>query len=163
MERSNPRRKARGAALPLAIILLGVLTVIAVTAVSLSTQERTAAGSYSNLEAIYACTNAATAKLWKEIAVSGTQFTAMTSMVSSIQLPDGTKLTAPAHYDTTTSVTVSSMVGTDAQPTTGQKAHNLTNGGIPTVTPGSTTTFTVTCQDTQGRTFEIELALRFAL
>src|SRR6266498_1794844 len=69
---TSPRKIARGAALPLAMILLGVLTVVGVAAVSLSTQERANAAAYSKMDAIYACANAATAKLWSELAIYGT-------------------------------------------------------------------------------------------
>jgi Tfp pilus assembly protein PilX len=164
LERSNPRRKERGAALPLAIILLGVLTVIAVTAVSLSTQERTAAAAYSNLDAIYACANAGVGKLWREIAVSGTQYASSTDLITYIVLPDGTKLTAPAHYDTAATATVKSVVSAETGNADGtQPETDMTNKGLPTVKVGQTQIFSVTCQDANGRILEVEVGLRFAL
>jgi hypothetical protein len=164
LHRSHPRKIARGAALPLALILLGVLTVVAVAAVQLSSQERQNAVSYSRLDAVYACANAATAKLWSEIAVSGTTLGGATQLVSSITLSDGTKLTAPAHYDTTTGgVTVGQMVASSASSASSAPETSMENKGVPTVAPGQTYSFTVTCQDANGRAFEIELGLKFAL
>ena len=71
MDSTNRRKPARGAALPLAMILLGVLTVIGVAAVSLSRVERQNAASYSRVDFVTQCANAAQAKLWAEMARSG--------------------------------------------------------------------------------------------
>jgi len=160
---TSSRKIARGAALPLAMILLGVLTVVGVAAVSLSTQERANAAAYSKMDAIYACANAATAKLWSELAIYGTTLASSGALITSLTLPDGTKLTAPAHYDTTTVMTVGQMVTAESGSTSSQPESAMENKGVATVAPGQTYSFAVHCKDAYGRELEIEVGLRFAL
>jgi Tfp pilus assembly protein PilX len=157
---------ARGSALAVSIILIGVLTVIGVAAVSLSTQERANAAAYGRVDSITACANAAIAKLWKEIAVTGTGLSGSSATVSSIRLPDGTLLTAPAHYDTLaggTIPTVGQMTSTRSSSASKQKTRNLTNQTPATVQAGQTQIFTAHCKDASGRELEIEIGIRFAL
>src|SRR5512144_1066556 len=103
---TTPRPAPRGSALPLALILLGVVTAIAVAGVSLSTQERANAASYSRVDAALACANAAVGTLWAELGVYGTNIATSSAAIATLTLPDGTKLQAPAHYNTAAGATI---------------------------------------------------------
>lgn len=165
MARRSPRRIARGSALVVSIILIGVLTVIGVAAVSLSTQERANAAAQSRVDAVYACANAAISKLWSEIAVKGTGFAGSTATVTSIRLPDGTVLTAPAHYDTFAagSASVGSGVRSTLSYGSQQKESNLSNTMRETVPVGQAQILNAHCKDPSGRELEVEVVFRFAL
>ncbi len=159
---------ARGAALPLALILLGVLTVIAVAAVSLSGQERVNAGSYSRIDFVNQCANAAQAKIWSELAANSGYLSAPVT-VSYVKLKDGTKLTSPAHYDQSASALVRDVVlqvqsGSGGAAGTGPKGEqDCTNGKCGLVPLGSTQLIMAHCVDSRGRELEIELGIKFAL
>jgi Tfp pilus assembly protein PilX len=163
MKRPTTRRIARGSALALAMIVLGVLTVIGVAAVSLSTQERTNASAYGKLDAMQACANAATAKIWKELGIHGTMLAASDATITSLTLADGTILTAPAHYDTPLTATIKSVSSTDSRGGAKKKERNLTNKGRDTYTRDAVNFFVVHCKDASGRELEIEIGIKFAL
>jgi hypothetical protein len=166
MGRPTQRRIARGSALAVSIILIGVLTVIGVAAVSLSTQERSNAAAYGRVDGVYACANAAVAKLWSEMAAYGTGLAGSGVAISSIRLPDGTVLTAPAHYDTFAgggSPTISSVVRSAATFGAMKKEGNLTNTMRGTVEIGQGQILNAHCKDAFGRELEIEIVIRFAL
>lgn len=166
MRRSQKRRIARGSALAVSVILVGVLTVIGVAAVSLSTQERAAAAASGRIDAIYQCANAAIAKLWSEIAVQGTGLSGSSATISSITLPDGTKLTAPAHYDTLsggTAPTIGSAIRSSRTTGAQQKEANLSNTMRPTVQIGQAQVMNAHCKDANGRELEVEIVFKFAL
>lgn len=163
MKRQNTRRIARGSALAVAMIVLGVLTVVGVAAVSLSTQERTNAAAYGKLDAISACANAAQAKLWKELGVHGTALASKDVAITSLTLADGSVLTAPAHYDTPLTATIKSVSSTDSRGGAKKKSGNLTGKGRATVSRDSVNFFVVHCKDRSGRELEIEIGIKFAL
>lgn len=166
MGRPSSHRIARGSALVVSIILIGVLTVIGVAAVSLSTQERANAASQGRVDAIYACANAAIAKLWSEIAARGTGLAGSTATVTSIRLPDGTVLTAPAHYDTFAGGPTPQVgAGVRSSLSYGQqkKEDNLSNAMRPTVPVGQAQILNAHCKDPNGRELEVEVVFRFAL
>ncbi len=169
MERNPRTRSARGAALPLALILLGVLTAIAVAAVSLSSQERTNAADYSRVDFVNACANAAQAKLWAEVSYQSLAYFGSGLAVTSVSLPDGTRFTSPAHYDAGASGTmpivkdvvlrVESSAGTGAS----ANERDCTNGACGLVPFGATQLVVAHCVDTRGRELELELGVKFAL
>lgn len=164
--RTTPRPVPRGSALPLALILLGVVTAIAVAAVSLSTQERANAASYSRVDAALACANAAVGTLWAELGVYGTTIAASSAVITTLTLPDGTKLQAPAHYDTAAGATIASVSSTFSSPgaaAASQPARSMENQSVATILPGQTYSFTAHCVDTNGRELEVEVGLKFAL
>lgn len=96
---STQSRASRGAALLMALILLGTLTVIGVAAVSLSSRERSSAAAFARIDYAVQCANAAQAKLWAEMSQAGMAYLGSGVAVTSMTLPDGTVITAPAHYD----------------------------------------------------------------
>jgi hypothetical protein len=163
MKRPTTRRIARGSALAVAMIVLGVLTVIGVAAVSLSTQERTNAAAYGKLDAVQACANAAQGKIWKELGIHGTMLAASDVAITSITLVDGTILTAPAHYDTPLTATIKSVSSTDSKAGAKKRDKNLTNKGRENFSRDAVNFFVVHCKDASGRELEIEIGIKFAL
>ena len=162
--------RSRGSALLLAMVLLGVLTVIGAAAVMLASQERTNAAAKSRLDGLVACANAAQAKIWAEAAQAGLGYLHSGWAVTPMNLPDGAKALAPAHFGQTTGTppTVSEVTfRTELRgPVEGDVGlGSLTNkmsmlgGGAS----GRTYALTALCRDAQGREYEVELAVKFAL
>src|SRR5512144_1685410 len=94
----RPRSRPAGSTLVITMILLTVLTVIGVAAVSLGSQERINASGKGKRDALYACANAARIQIWAELAKYGRGYFDSANAPSELTLPDGTTLTAPAHY-----------------------------------------------------------------
>ncbi len=168
MERNRRARSARGAALLLALILLGVLTAIAVAAVTLSTQERTNAADYSRVDFVNACANAAQAKLWAEVSYQSSAYFGSGVAVTSVELPDGTKLTSPAHYDADPAhMPIVKDVVLKVQSSAGEAGNanerDCTNGACGLMPFGATQLVVAHCRDVRGRELEIELGVKFAL
>ncbi len=168
MRRAHTRRSARGAALPLALILLAVLTAIAVAAVSLSGQERVNASSYSRVDFINECATAAQAKLWSELAIQGTGYLGQPVAITSVRLPDGSLMTAPAHYDSKPGTTRVSdvVIGVESSAGTGAAAleeRDCTNQSCGRSLGQGTHRIVAHCVDVAGRALEIELSLKFNL
>ena len=169
MERNHSARSERGAALPLALIMLGVLTAIAVAAVSLSSQERTNAANYSRVDFVNACANAAQAKLWAEVSYQSIGYFSSGLAVTSITLPDGTRFTAPAHYDAGVTgpmpIVKDVVLRVESSSGTGGNINerDCTNGACGLVPFGATQLVVAHCIDSRGRELEIELGVKFAL
>lgn len=166
MTRPDPSPSARGAALPLALILLAVLTVIAVAAVSLSGQERVNAASYGRIDFVSQCANAAQAKLWSEMAYQGSAYLSAPVAITSVRLPDGTMLTSPAHYDSTATTIVKDVVlKVQSSAGTGGDVNerDCTNSACGLTPLGGTQMIMARCVDQRGRALEIELGVKFAL
>ncbi len=166
---TRPRPRPPGSALLLALILLGVLTVIGATAVLLSSQERMNASAKSRVDALNACANAAQAKVWAEMAQYGLGYLGSAVQVdAATTLPDGTRIMAPAHYgqmDATPRPTVSSVtfrVQANASDNV-MNERDCTNGACGLMPLGQTYGMTAVCRDTFGNEYEVELAVRFAL
>jgi hypothetical protein len=157
----------RGAALPLALILLGVLTVIAVASVSLSGRERASAAAYSRVDFMTECANAAQAKLWAEMAYGGQAIFGASLQVAHVQLPDGTRITSPAHFGWTPGSTVVKDVVLKVQSSAGAggdvNERDCTNSACGLVPLGATHLIVAHCVDRQDRELELELAVKFAL
>jgi hypothetical protein len=156
---------SRGAALPLALILLAVLTAIAVAAVSLSGQERANAASYGRIDFVNACAHAAQAKVWSEIAYQGTSYLNSSNPVTYIKLPDGTVLASPSHYDQAATALVKN-VAIQVQASEGASSGQLgdcTNRACMGAELRPTYGVIAHCTDVRGRSLEIELGVRFAL
>lgn len=170
MHRPHPS-PPRGAALPLAMILLAVLTVIAAAAVKLSSQERQNAVSWSQADFIQECANAAQAKLWADMAQNGgTAYFGSSISVTDIRLPDGTRFVSPGHYDSMqpradgTLPTVKDLVVVASQDDAGELSEqDCTNGACGLAAPGRTYSIQAYCVDATGRSLELELAVKFAL
>ncbi len=167
MPRHAGSRSDRGAVLPVALIMVGVLTVVAVAAVSLSGRERVNAASYSRLDFISECANAAQAKLWSEIAYGGPAYLSAPFQVTSVTLPDGTILRSPAHYDSTATTLVKDVIlkvqSSSGGSGSGVNERDCTNSACGLVPLGATQIVMAHCKDTRGRELEIELGIKFAL
>lgn len=161
-------RTPRGNTLLVAMILLAVLSVIGATSVMLSSEERNNAAAKSKVDFIEACANAAQAKIWAEMGQYGMSYLGSTVTVTAADLPDGTRLVAPAHYGTVDSATsalvkdVVFKVDTSSLEETSMEERDRTNGGA-VMSVGSTWGITAVCRDPGGRAFEVELAVKFAL
>jgi hypothetical protein len=164
---ANPGRQ-RGSTLLFSLILLGVLTALAVAAVSLGSTERSNAAAKVRLDQLQACAGAAEAQLWAELARYGTGYLGSNRPVGAAPLGDGTRLAAPAHYGTQTdgTVTVRSVTLTvrdGAGGNSGTRRSDRSNTVVWKSMGGDPTRVTATCLDAQGREFEVEFAVRFAL
>jgi hypothetical protein len=158
----------RGSTLLFALVLLGVLTALAVAAVSLGSRERANAASKVRLDQLQACAAAAEAQLWAELARFGTGYLGSERGVGAVTLPDGRRLAAPAHYGTNLdgSVRVRDITMTVKDGAGGSSATrraDRTNTIVWKSMGGDPTRVTATCIDRDGREFEVELAVRFAL
>lgn len=167
MRRGHSTRTQRGAALPLAMIFLGVLTVVAVAAVSLSGQERVNAAAYSRIDFINECATAAQAKIWSELAYQGTGYMGAPIAVTSVKLPDGSLITSPAHYDSTAGTTLVKDIVLKVQASSGTGGDvneaDITNRASGLTPIGGTQLIIARCVDPRDRALEIELAVKFAL
>lgn len=164
----RPRPVSRGSALVLALVLLGVLTVIGAASVLLASQERVNASSKSKIDFLNACANAAQAKIWAEMTQYGLSYLGSTVQVTPMNLPDGTTVVAPAHYGQLdgTPPTVQSVtfkVESDSGEGNSMNERDCTNGACGLVPLGQTYGMTALCKDAAGREYEIELAVKFAL
>lgn len=166
MRRPHSSRTPRGAALPLALILLAVLTVIAVAAVSLSGQERVNAASYSRMDFVSECATAAQAKIWSEMAYQGSAYLTAPVAVTEVRLPDGSVIKSPAHYDSTPTTLVKDVV-VKVQSSSGVggdvNERDCTNSACGLAPLGGTQLILAHCVDQRGRALEIEFAVKFAL
>jgi hypothetical protein len=152
----------------LALVLLGVLTVIGAASVLLASQERVNASSKSKIDFLNACANAAQAKIWAEMTQYGLSYLGSTVQVTPLHLPDGTVVVAPAHYGqldgappTVKSVTF--KVESDSGEGNSMNERDCTNGACGLVPLGQTYGMTALCKDAAGREYEVELAIKFAL
>jgi type II secretory pathway pseudopilin PulG len=161
-------RRPRGNTLIVSMILLGVLSVIGVAAVSLSARERQNANAQKRYQTLIECANAAQAKIWAEVAHWGPGYLTSANPVTSITLPDGTKLTSPAHYlgDGGSTPLVKDVVFTVPQGAGGgpNSEQDCTNQNCAMAAAGGAPYGAVAhCVDANGREYEVELAFRLGL
>jgi Tfp pilus assembly protein PilX len=172
--RTSPihRDRPRGSVLLLAVVLLAILAVIGVAAVSLASQDKINAYSKSRVDALAACARAAQAQVWGELARYGPgYFASENPLEAPIELADGTKVNAPAHYDAdpaTNPVKVKELVTTfDNGVSDGSQAvtADLTNRAVPLdqLNSGKAHRVVARCIDPNGRELEVEFSMRFAL
>lgn len=172
--RTVPRlRRARGNMLVVAMILLAVLSVVGVSAVMLSSEERRNASSKARRDALEACARAAQAQVWAEVAKYGpTYLKSGTLVVAPATLPGGVTVRAPAHYSDTTpdtgAVQVDSVVVQFDQGVSDGSlatASDLTNRAVAIDQLGSGKAYRVVarCRDGKARELEVEFAMRFTL
>jgi Tfp pilus assembly protein PilX len=153
------RPPARGSTLLLAMILLGVLSVIAVAAVTLSSQERTNAALKTSRDRLAACATAAQAAIWSEFLAYGPNYLASGQAVPEIQLGDGTRLRA-GHYKDAGVVVISTaarVVGCRDPQT--ETYVDLTNRDSFFEQSGRCLVFTARCVDSHGRELEVEFGV----
>ena len=166
MSPSPTSRRARGSTFILVLILLAVLSVIGVAAVSLGTQERGNASAKGGRDALFACAAAARMQVWAELAKYGRGYFDSARPAASLTLPDGTILTAPSHYDSLATVTVSELVLKNSVKTASTAvATDLTNAFNFMQGLNTATAYTVMakCKDAKGRELEIEFVTSIIL
>jgi len=168
MRPHRSRPTDRGSALVLALILLGVVTVIGAASVLLSSQERINAATASRIGFLNACANAAQAAIWAEMSQYGLGYLGSAVQVLPVDLPGGVTMVAPAHYgqldgtlptvkDVTFQADLSTFEGS-------MDERDCTNGVCGFGKSGGTTHgITAVCRDAAGREYEVELAVKFAL
>ncbi len=161
------RSRQSGSTLLLSMILLVIVTILGVAVINATSRDRESAFSKSKYDRVVACARAAQAKIWAEIAVYGPGYLTGTQGVSAISLADGTTIAAPSHYDTPTDLSVQIRNVTQSIPDGAggaqlPRATNLSNSGGATVAVPQATRLVAVCTDRFGRSFEVELAVRFA-
>jgi hypothetical protein len=159
--------------LVVAMILLAVLSVLGVSAVSLSSEERRNAAAKARRDALQACARAAQAQVWAEVARYGpTYLRSGTPVLAPESLPGGVTVRAPAHYSTSTpdtgSVQVNSVVVQFDQGVSDGSlatASDLTNRAvaIDQLNSGKAYRVVARCKDSKGRELEAEFSMRFTL
>ncbi|ABS24886.1 PilX N-terminal domain-containing pilus assembly protein [Anaeromyxobacter sp. Fw109-5] len=164
-----PRAQDRGSTLVIALILLAVLSVIGGAAVLLSSQERRNAAAKSRVDALAACAQAARAKIWAEIARYGPRYLSSANQLTApLDITGVGTLQAPAHYGSTTSMTVNQVVlAVDKAVSDGapMPVVDLTNRSASpdALTSGRAYRAVARCTDARNRELEVEFAMRFAL
>jgi hypothetical protein len=155
----------------LAVVLLVILAVIGVAAVSLSSQDKINAYSKSRVDALAACARAAQAQVWGELARYGPgYFGTENPLEAPLELADGTKVNAPAHYadPAASALTVKDVVMTfDKGVSDGSQpmVADLTNRAVALdqLSSGKAHRIAARCIDANGRELEVEFSMRFAL
>lgn len=164
----RPSSPPRGSTLVLVTVLLLVLAVVGVAAVRLSSQERVNAAAKGTRDQLVACANAARLQLWAEISRSGPGFLKSGDPAEDIILPDGTVLTAPAHF---------TSAGKDAEPivdlvsltpmftTKAGGGGDMTNKMVDPrkMEGGLGNRILARCRDPKGRELLVEFTTKFAL
>jgi Tfp pilus assembly protein PilX len=177
MRTVTPRLRARGSMLVVAMILLAVLSVLGVSAVLLSSEERRNASSKARRDALEACARGAQAQVWAEVARYGpTYLKSGTFVAAPDTLPGGMSVRAPAHYsDATINATPdggdirvdSVVVQFDQGVSDGSvaTASDLTNRAVAIDQLGSGKAYRVVarCRDGKARELEVEFSMRFTL
>ena len=161
---------ARGSTLLVSMILLAVLSLIGVAAVSLSGRERVAAGARSGNAMLVECAQAAQAQVFAELARWGPGYLTSARQLDTVTLPDGTVLTAPAHYGTNlgaaTPPTVKDVVLTVVQGAGGgpvQETDCTNKACFMSGTSQDPYVVVARCTDKAGRTYEAELSFRLGI
>lgn len=158
----------RGSTIVLVTVLLLVLTIVGVAAVRLASQERVNAASKGTRDQLVACANAARLQLWAEISRSGPGYLKSGDPAVDVTLPDGTVLTAPAHF---TSAGKDGANVVDLVSLTPMFTAKAAGGGDMTnrmVDPrkmegGLGNRILARCRDPKGRELLVEFTTKFAL
>jgi predicted membrane-bound mannosyltransferase len=159
---TSPRTsRHHGSTLIIVVILLAVLAAIGAAAVSLSARERINASAKGSRDRMVACAHAARLAIWAEIAKAGSGYYQSTGAPTSINLPDGSTITAPAHYavDMTGSMTVKDVVlknsiGSSAGAT--YQDHTNAFKGVKDIQGSAAYTAVARCTDASGNELEVE-------
>jgi hypothetical protein len=160
MTPSNRKTAERGSTLILALVLLGVLSVIGVAAVALSSQERTNASTKSSRDRLVACAKAAQGNIWAEMLRYGPSFTTSARALPEIRLDDGTVLRG-GHYGNNTGMVVMNT-GARTVPCKQNETEefvDLTNRDSYFTTSGACYLIIARCVDSQGRELEVEFGI----
>ena len=162
----------------IAMILLAVLSVLGVSAVTLSSEERRNAAAKARHDALQACARAAQARIWAEVARYGPTYLKSGVLVATPEsLPGGMSARAPAHYSSSTTnatpddgsaIAVNSVVVQFDQGVSDGSlatASDLTNRAVAIDQLGSGKAYRIVarCKDSKGRELEAEFSMRFTL
>lgn len=159
MTRSAASSSIRGSTLLLAMVLLAVLSVVAVAAVSLSSQERINAATKTHRDRLVACAAAAQTRIWAEMLTWGPAYLDSNGTVPSVTLPDGTRLTA-GHYGTPEPAVVSTVVrAVPCEAKASEAFVDLTNRDGSFLVSGTCYEIVARCVDAQNRELEVEFAI----
>jgi hypothetical protein len=162
--RAKSHSQERGSALVMTMILIGVLLVIGVATVSLSSQERNNAGAKARLDFARACGNAAQGQIWSELAAAGLGYLGSNATISPLRLADGTQLAAGHYGADAGSVTVSNIVfSTQATGSNPLADRDYTSSIVARSIGGTVYAIQARCIDPSGNEVEVEFAVRFAL
>jgi hypothetical protein len=152
------------------MILLAILAVIGVAAVRLGSQERVNASAKGKRDMLVACANAARIALWTDLTRNGTGFLKSSSPPSTITLPDGTTLTAPAAPSGSPKdgLPMAELVEVTPMHTielaaTRSFTNTIMSGDFQGNAGGNGFKVVARCRDPKGRELLVELALKFAL
>jgi hypothetical protein len=167
MERNDAMTSSeRGSSLVIAVILLGVMSVVGAAAVTLSSSARKMASGKAQVDGLSACAQAAQARIWAEITKYGPSALSSTAQVSSITI-GGNTLTSPAHYDFDPGAApmIKDVVFTgSASGGEGLSNRDMTNSFAGSrVGKGQAYGLVAHCKDEHGRQYEVELTVRFAM
>lgn len=150
---------ARGSTLLLAMVLLGVLSVIGVAAVALSSQERTNAAIKTHRDRLIACAQAAQGHIYAEMLNYGPSYFGSAQPVPEITLSDGTVLRA-GHYGDTGIVSINtSFRPVSCKQSTTEEFVDLTNRDSYFSKIGSCFLIVARCVDDKGRELEVEFGM----
>ena len=159
MTRDALRPSGRGSTLLLAVVLLAVLSVVAVAAVSLSSQERINAATKTSRDRLVACAAAAQTRIWAEMLTWGPSYLDDDGSVPSVTLPDGTRL-AGGHYDGADMTVVGTATRViPCEVGASESFVDLTNRDATFHLGGTCYAINVRCVDPAGRELEVEFAL----
>jgi hypothetical protein len=162
----SSRTNQRGGTLLITLLLLLVLTALGVAAVSLSSQERLNASSQARYQKMVECASAAQSMIWAQLARYGTNYIGSNLPVGVVNLPDGSQLAAPVHYNMDPSTTFANVIYTVKYGGggIGMADADLTNSlGGQKLGGGSPTLIGARCTDPSGRQFEVEVSFVLAL
>jgi hypothetical protein len=151
---------ARGSTLLLAMVLLGVLSVIGVAAVALSSQERTNAAIKTHRDRLIACAQAAQGKIYAEMLQYGPSYLGSSQLVPEMRLADGTVLTGGHYGDDPSIVNINtSFRPVSCRQSTTEEFVDLTNRDSYFSKFGSCFLIVARCVDDKGRELEVEFGM----
>jgi hypothetical protein len=159
------RTPQHGSALVITMILLLVLMAAGAAAVSLTSRERNNASAQARYQKLVECASAAQSMIWAQFARYGTNYVGSTMPVGVVNLPDGTQLAAPIHYNQDVTTTLANVSYSIVSGGGGQGAADVdcTSRLCGQANSGNPVLIVARCQDPHGRQYEVELSFAFAL
>lgn len=166
MNRRTPKAgRPTGSVILVVVVILALVLLGLAVALALSARERAAAASKGRADVLKACGQAASRRIWAEVANSGGS---MVGGVWAVSIPGGPKLDL-GHYDQSfTSVTTTNVSNV-------KKAQTLAaaSGGVRNLDTANTfrqgigdpagALYYAHCEDAAGNQYEVELFARFGL
>lgn len=162
------QHRARGSVLLVVVVILAVMALGIAAALMVSSRERAAAASQGRADSLKACAQAASRRIWAEVANSGG---ALVGGVWALDIADGPML-ALGHYDqngasftsvTTTNITNVKATQTLASASGGVRNLDTSNTFRVGIGDPSGSLYFAHCVDGSGNQYEVELFARFGL